>query len=127
MTRNQLHAGLALGSVFLAAAVVAFAPPVPPASAQSQAERICREQGIIATSEGYEYCLSQATRAIEWGKPEIAYTMARVTADARDACLDYGLSPATSGYKSCIERETHARRLLVFTDEPQYGRDIAQH
>ncbi|MFN4014903.1 MAG: hypothetical protein ACK4JB_06205 [Reyranella sp.] len=125
MTRNQLHAGLALGSVMLMAGVVAFAPPVPPASAHSHAERICREQGITPKSEGYEYCLSQATRAIEWGKPEIAHTMARVTANARDACLDYGLSPATSGFKSCMERETHARRLLVFTDEPQYDRDIA--
>lgn len=126
MTRNQVNAGLALGSVFLMAGIVVFAPPVPPASAQSQAERICREQGITANMEGYEYCLSQATRAIEWGKPEIAYTMAKVTADARDSCLQYGLSPATSGYKSCMERETHARSLLVFTDEPQYDRDIAQ-
>jgi len=25
-----------------------------------------------------------------------------------------------------MERETHARSLLVFTDEPQYDRDIAQ-
>ena len=63
---------------------------------------------------------------IEWGKPEIAHTMARVTVDARDACLEYGLTPATSGYKSCMERETHARRLLVFTDDPQYDREIAE-
>lgn len=127
MTRNQLNAGLALGSVLVMAGIVVFAPPVPPASAQSQAERICREQGITRQIEGYEYCLSQGTRAIEWGKPEIARTMARVTAEARDACLDYGLSPETSAYKSCMERETHARRLLVFTDEPRYDRDIAEH
>ncbi len=126
MTRSPLHAGLALGSAFLIAGVVALAPPIPPASAQSQAERICREQGLKPSSEGYEYCISQATRALEWGKPEIAYTMARVTADARDACLEYGMTPATSGYKSCMERETHARRLLVFTDEPQYGKEIAE-
>jgi len=125
MTRNQLNAGFAFGSTLLAAAIAAFAPPVPPASAQSQAERICREQGLKPTSEGYEYCLSQAVRALDWGKPEIAYTMARVTADARDACRDYGLVPATSGYKACMDRETHARRLLVFTDEPQYEKDIA--
>lgn len=125
MTRNQLNAGLALGSALFVAGIAAFAPPIPPASAQSQAERICSEQGLKPTSEGYEYCLSQATRALEWGKPEIAYTLARVTADARDACLEYGLAPATSGYKACVERETHARRLLVFTDEPQYGKDIA--
>jgi len=127
MTRNQLNAGLALGSLVLVAGIVVIAPPVPPASAQSQAERICREQGITAKSEGYEYCLSQATRALEWGKPEMAYTLARVTADARDACLEYGLSPATSGYTACMERETRARRLLVFTDEPQYDKDIAGH
>jgi hypothetical protein len=105
MTRNQLHAGMALGSAFLVAGIVAFAPPIPPASAQSQAERICREQGIKPTSIDYEYCLSQATRALEWGEPEIAYTMARVTADARDSCLEYGLAPATSGYKACMERD----------------------
>ena len=125
MTRNQFNAGLALGSALLVAGIAAFAPPIPPASAQSHAERICREQGLKPTSEGYEYCLSQATRALEWGKPEIAYTLARVTADARDACLEYGLAPATSGYKSCVEREIHARRLLVFTDEPQYDKEVA--
>lgn len=125
MTRNQLNAGFALGSTLLVAAIAAFAPPIPPVSAQTHAERICREQGLKPTSEGHEYCLSQATRALEWGKPEIAYTMARVTADARDACRDYGLVPATSGYKACMDRETHARRLLVFTDEPQYDKEIA--
>ena len=125
MTRNQLNAGFALGTALAMAAIAAFAPPIPPASAQSQAERICREQGLKPTSEGYEYCLSQAIRALEWGKPEIAYTLARVTADARDACRDYGLVPATSGYKACMDRETHARRLLVFTDEPQYDKEIA--
>ncbi len=125
MTRNQLHAGLALGAVLLVAGIVAIAPPVPPASAQSQAERICREQGITSRSEGHEYCLSQATRALEWGKPEIARTMARVTAAARDSCLESGLAPATSGYRACMELETHARRLLVFTNEPQYGKDSA--
>lgn len=125
MTRSQLHAGLAFGSALLVAGVAAFAPPIPPASAESQAERICRGQGITSVSAGYDYCLSQATRALEWGEPEIAYTLARVTADARDACLQYGLQPATSGYKACLERETHARRLLVFTDEPIYEKQIA--
>ena len=41
-------------------AFVAFLPPIPPASAQSQAQRICREQGVTPSSDGYEYCLSQA-------------------------------------------------------------------
>ena len=71
--------------------------------------------------------MSQAVRALEWGEPEIAYTLARVTADARDACLSYGLQPTTTGYHACIDRETHARALLVFTDEqPKYGPQIAE-
>ncbi len=126
MTRSQLHAGLAFGTSLIVAVVASLLPPVPPASAESRAERICRGQGVTSNMDGYEYCLSQATRALEWGEPEIAYTMARVTADARDACLAYGMLPATSGYKACLERETHARRLLVFTDEPVYDRQIAQ-
>ena len=40
MTRNQLNAGLALGSVFLMAGIVVLAPPVPPASAQSQIDTV---------------------------------------------------------------------------------------
>lgn len=126
MTRPQLHAGLAFGTTLVVAAVVSMMPPVPSASAEGNAERICRAQGVVANMDGYEYCLSQATRALEWGEPEIARTMARVTADARDACLEYGMQPATSGYKACLEREIHARRLLVFTDEPVYDRQIAR-
>ena len=125
MTRRQMHAGLALGSTFLIAAVAAFAPPIPPASAQSQAERICTSQNIRPNTDGYEYCLSQATRALEWGEPEIAYTMAKVTSDSRSACLEYGMMPASSGYKACMERETNARRTLVFTDEPIYEKQVA--
>lgn len=126
MTRSQLHAGLALGSMLLIAGVVSLAPAVPPASAESEAERICRGQGITAISPGYEYCLSQATRAIEWGEPEIAYAMARVTADSRDACMGYGLQPATSDFLACLEHETFARSQLVFTDEPRYDKQVAQ-
>jgi hypothetical protein len=126
MTRSQLHAGLALGSTLLVAAVVALVPSVPPATAQSQAERVCEGQGIGANTAAYEYCLSQATRALEWGEPEIAYTMARMTADARDACLAYGLSPTTVSYRACIERETYVRSLMVFSDEPQYDHQIAK-
>jgi hypothetical protein len=126
MTRSQLHAGLALGSTLLVAVAVSFVPAVPPASAQSEAERICERQGIGVSAAGYEHCLSQATRAVEWGEPEIAHMMARMTADARDACLAYGLSPTTVAYRACMERETYVRSLMVFSDEPQYDREIAR-
>ena len=126
MTNSRIHAALALGSVVLVGAFVAFLPPVPPASAQSHAQRICREQGVVPPAESYEYCLSQATRAIEWGEPQLARRFARVAVDARDACLGSGLKPQTSGFRSCIDRETYARGLLVYADEqPKYGPQIA--
>lgn len=128
MTHPKFHASLALGAGGLAAILVAFLPPVPPASAQSHAERICREQGVKPDSEAYEYCLSQATRSIEWGEPQMAVTFAQVAAEARKACLSYGLQPRSAGLRACIDKETQARALLVFAnEEPQYGPQIAHH
>jgi hypothetical protein len=128
MTNSRLHAAIALGSVVFVGAFAAFLPPVPPASAQSQAQRICREQGVSPKSDGYEYCLSQATRALEWGEPALARSFARVTVSARDACLDRGLQPQTTGFKTCIDRETYARGLMVHADgQPTYGPQIADH
>lgn len=123
-----MHAAIALGSVLIVGAFAAFLPPVPPASAQSQARRICREEGIRPSTDAYEFCLSQATRALEWGEPGLARGFARVALDAREACVGYGLQPQTSGFHACIERETYARGLLVSADEvPRYGPEIADH
>lgn len=128
MTNSRIHATIALGALVIVGAFAAFLPPVPPASAQSHAQRICREQGIAPGSEGHEYCLSQATRAIEWGEPKLAHSYARVTVDAREACLSYGLQPRTSGFQACIDKEAYARGLLVYADEqPRYGPQIADH
>lgn len=126
MTHSQLHATTALGSALLATVFVAFLPPVPPASAQSLAQRICREQGLKPGMEGHEYCLSQTTRSLEWGEPGLAYKFAKVAASAREACLSYGLQIQTSGLQACIDKETAVRALLVFaTEEPKYGPQIA--
>ena len=79
-------------------------------------------------TEGYEYCLSQATRALEWGEPRMARSFARVAVEAREACLGYGLKPQTSGFQTCMDKETQARGLLVLADEqPKYGPQIADH
>ena len=123
-----MHAVIALASVLAVAVSVAFMPPVTPASAQSQAQRICREQGIRPKTDGYEFCLSQATRALEWGEPALARAFARVALDAREACMGHGLQPETSGFRACIERETHARGLLVYADDQANdGPQIAEH
>jgi hypothetical protein len=126
MTNSRMHAAIALGGALIVGAFAAFVPPIPPASAQSQAQRICREQGVSPRSDGYEYCLSQATRALYWGEPELARSFAKVAATARDACLGHGLQPQTTGFQACIERETYARGLMVYADEqPKYGPQIA--
>lgn len=126
MTRSQVHATIAFGSALIVGAFVTFLPPVPPASAQSQAQRICREQGVKSDSEAYEYCLSQTTRALEWGEPQMAYTFAQVAADARSACLAYGLPERTEKLQACVDKEAQARALIVFAnEEPQYGPQIA--
>ena len=128
MTNSRIHAAIALGSLVMLGAFVAFLPPVPPASAQTQAQRICREQGIAPNAEGYEYCLSQSVRALEWGEPKLAHSFARVAAEAREACLGNGLQPQTAGFRACIEREAYARGLLVLADEPpNYGPQVADH
>jgi hypothetical protein len=128
VTNSRIHATIAFGALVIVGTFAAFLPPVPPASAQSHAQRICREQGITPKSEGYEYCLSQATRAIEWGEPKLAHSYARVTVDAREACLRSGLQPATSGFQACIDKEAYVRGLLVRVDEqPHYGPQIADH
>ena len=126
MTHSQTHAALAFGSIVILAGVALLAPPVPPASAEAQAARICREEGVKPASEGYDYCLRQAEHAIEAGDPQIARAYARVTAEAREACQSYGLEPASSGYRTCMERETKARSLMVFADEKlRFGPQIA--
>lgn len=126
MTHSQTHAALAFGTIIVLAGVALLAPPVPPASAEAQASRICREEGVKPGSEGYDYCLLQAERAIEGGDARIARAYARVTAEARDACQSYGLEPASSGYRTCMEHETRARSLMVFADEKlHFGPQIA--
>jgi hypothetical protein len=128
VTNSRIHAGIALGSVLIAGLLTAFMPPVAPASAQSQAQRICREQGVRPGMANYEYCLSQATRALEWGEPQLAYTFAQVSAEARDACMSYGLHEGTSGLQSCVDKEATSRALTVLAnEEPSYGPQIADH
>ena len=127
MTRSQFHAAIAIGTITMLAGVALLAPPVPPASAEVQASRICREQGVAKTHADYDYCLMQAERAIEWGEPDMARAYARVTADAREACQSYGLDPTSSGYRNCFDRETKARSLLVFRDEKlKFGPQLAK-
>ncbi len=128
MTHSQFHASLALGAIVVLAGVALLAPPVPPASAEVQAARICREEGIKPASPAYSSCLLQTERAIEWGDPQFARAFARVTAEAREACQADGLDPSSAGYQACLDREIKARNLLVFADEKlKFGPQLADH
>ncbi|MDI1287323.1 MAG: hypothetical protein PSV46_23255 [Reyranella sp.] len=128
MTHSQFHASVVFGAIVVLASVAVLAPPVPPASAEAQAARICREQGVKPASPGYDYCLLRAEQAIEWGEPQLARAYARVTAEAREACQAYGLEPTSAGYRACLDRETKARSLLVFSEEKlKFGPQLADH
>lgn len=126
VTNSRLHAAIALGGTLVMGAFVAFVPPVPPASAQSNAQRLCREQGVPPNAGAFEYCVGRATRALSAGEPATAHLFARVAAQAEDACRRDGLEPRSEGFRSCLQRETAARSLLVYADEaPSYGPQVA--
>ena len=113
MTKSLLHASIALGSVLIVGAFVAFLPPIPPVSAQGHAQRICREEGISPDSEVHEICLSQTIRGLEQGELRLARRYALVAVDAQEACLRSGLQPQTESFRACTDRESYARGLLV--------------
>lgn len=126
MTHSQTHAGVAFASIVVLAGIALLAPPVPPALAEVQASRICREEGVKPNSAGYDYCLLQAERALEWSEPAMARAYARVAAESREACQSYGLEPTSSGHSSCMDRESKARSLLVFSEEKlRFGPQLA--
>ena len=113
MTNSQLHVAIALGSVLIVGAFVAFLPSVLPASGRSQANRICREEGTSPASELNEICLTQTIRALERKDYWLARSFARVAADAHEACLRVGLQPETDGFRTCLDNESYARSLMV--------------
>lgn len=114
--RTKLFICAALG-VIGASAVALAAQPNPPVSVPIKAERACAQQGVTRHTMAYEQCMSRVTRAFEWGEPEMAYTLARIAADARSTCLSYGKEPQTLGYEACVSNEMDARSQLVFTDD----------
>jgi hypothetical protein len=69
MSSSLLHAAIALGSVLIVGAFVAFLPSILPASERSQANRICRDEGISQASELHEICLAQTIR--HWNEKTI--------------------------------------------------------
>ena len=56
------------------------------------------------------------------GRMPADYAVARINADARDACYSYGLTIGSAPYDRCVNREIEARRYrqeATMTPAPQ--------
>ena len=94
-------------------------------SAQIRAEQACAEHGVQPRSTAWELCLSQVTRAYEWGESTLASQLARAAGDARQNCLEQGLRPETGAYRACVNKELDARSDLLILGDDQSGVNVA--
>jgi hypothetical protein len=76
-------------------------------------------------SAAWELCLSQVTRAYEWGESTLASQLARAAGDARENCLEHGLRPETGAYRACLNKEIDARSDLLILGDDQSGVNVA--
>ena len=108
-----------------AIAMVAHAAQ-PSGSPQIRAEEACTKHGVQPRSSAWEPCLSQVTRAYEWGENTLASQLARAAGDARETCLEHGLRPETGAYRACITKEMDARSDLLILGDDQSGVNVAE-
>ena len=95
MTNSRLHAAIALGSVLIVGAFVAFLPSVLPASERSQAHRICREEGITFRLWGIDARELAQTCPDGWPTGRMAATRLQALTSGRSTvCQVAGLSPS---------------------------------
>ena len=125
MIRLRYPLAAALGAMAVAGMAFAASPDLSKA-AQARAEQACRDQGVRPPSSAWELCLSQVTRAYEWGENTLARQLAHAAGDARENCLDYGLAPEGAAYRACVGREIDARSELLILGDDQSGVNVAQ-
>ena len=123
MRRVPFIAALLSGA---AIAVVAHAAQPTIGSPQTRAEQACTKHGVQPRSSAWELCLSQVTRAYEWGENTLASQLARAAGDARENCLEDGLRPETAPYRACITKEIDARSDLLILGDDQSGVNVAE-
>ncbi|HET6195811.1 MAG TPA: hypothetical protein VFE12_08660 [Acetobacteraceae bacterium] len=121
MRRVPFIAALLSGAVIAVAAQAAQ----PTGSPQTRAEQACAQHGVQPRSSAWELCLSQVTRAYEWGESTLASQLARAAGDARETCLEHGLRPDTGAYRACINKEIDARSDLLILGDDQSGVNVA--
>ena len=122
MRRVPFIAALLSGA---AIAVTAHAAQ-PTGSPQMRAEQLCAQHGVQPRSSAWEICLSQVTRAYEWGENTLASQLARAAGDARENCLEHGLRPESGPYRACVSHEVDARSDLLILGDDQSGVDVAE-
>ncbi len=109
-----------------AAIAVAAHAAQPNGSPQIRAEEACAKHGVQPRSSAWEPCLSQVTRAYEWGENTLASQLARAAGDARQTCLEHGLRPESGAYRACIAKEIDARSDLLILGDDQSGVNVAE-
>lgn len=124
MRRVPFIAALLSGVAITVAAHAA--PPTTTGTPQLRAEQACAEHGVQPRSAAWELCLSQVTRAYEWGENTLASQLARAAGDARVNCLEHGLRPETGPYRACINKELDARSDLLILGDDQSGVNVAE-
>ncbi|CAN5695547.1 hypothetical protein BH11PSE3_BH11PSE3_49460 [soil metagenome] len=102
---------IAMGGMALAGMATLHAADAQSGPSTAFAEHACLEYGATPSTPSFDSCVARASKAFDRGEPDLAYTHARVTRDAREACQTYGVSPQTQGYGQCVDKQVD-RRLM---------------
>jgi hypothetical protein len=97
-----------------------------PTGAEQHARRTCEKSGVRPDMPAWELCLSQATRAYEWGDAGLAEELARASAAAGVSCQVDGMRPATPAFRTCLETEIDSRTELLILGDDHSAANVAQ-
>jgi hypothetical protein len=103
-----------LTMVALAGMAMAATLPRYQADAQSGqslvfAEHACLEYKVPPHTAVFESCVERAARAFDRGQPDLAWTQARLTRDAGQACRADGDASDKRDYVRCVSAELDRR------------------
>jgi len=68
------------------------------------------DYGFNPGTDSYNRCVVREAQSRAAGRMPADYAVARINADARDACYSYGLQIGSAPYDRCVNREIEARR-----------------
>jgi hypothetical protein len=100
---------VALGGLAIVAVAPRHGADAQSGQALAFAEHACFEYGVTPHTKIFESCVVRAARAFDRGEPDLAYSHARLTRDAGDACRSYGLAPDAQRYGDCVATQVDRR------------------